>query len=114
MTVDEVSPGWLFRFVTRAPQPPCLKPSSPAGSWMTPSSETFSLMMIFPISVLLRRALSATTDVDTATPGSGPPPAAHFAPWPVSAPGCKCGKVREEGDARVELVAADLISRDRK
>src|SRR6516164_78521 len=31
-------------------QPPCLKPSSPVGSWTTPSSETFSLMMIFPMS----------------------------------------------------------------
>src|SRR6266851_9975765 len=34
-------------------QPPCLKPSSPTGSWTIPSSETFSLTMIFPISVLL-------------------------------------------------------------
>jgi hypothetical protein len=30
-----------------------LKPSSPAGSWMTPSSVTFSLTTIFPILVLL-------------------------------------------------------------
>src|SRR5216683_4947472 len=30
-------------------QPPCLKPSSPVGSWTTPSSETFSLITIFPI-----------------------------------------------------------------
>src|SRR5712691_8037980 len=29
-------------------------------------------------------ALSATTDVDTATPGKGRPPTAPFAPWPVS------------------------------
>ena len=36
-------------------QPPTLKPSSPAGSWMTPSSVTFSLTTIFPILVLLRR-----------------------------------------------------------
>src|SRR3954470_14099824 len=35
-------------------QPPCLKPSSPVGSWTTPSSVTFSLITIFPISVLLR------------------------------------------------------------
>src|ERR1022692_4072617 len=34
-------------------QPPCLKPSSPVGSWTTPSSEMFSLITIFPISVLL-------------------------------------------------------------
>src|SRR5215468_12613547 len=52
----------------RPTQPPCRKPSSPAGSWMTPSSVTFSLMMIFPILVLLRQALSATTDADTAAP----------------------------------------------
>src|SRR5215472_5244672 len=30
-------------------QPPRLKPSSPAGSWMTPSSEMLSLTTIFPI-----------------------------------------------------------------
>ena len=30
-----------------------LKPSSPSGSWTTPSSEMFVLMTIFPISVLL-------------------------------------------------------------
>src|SRR5580700_11398365 len=32
--------------------PPSLKPSSPSGSWTTPSSETFVLITIFPISVL--------------------------------------------------------------
>lgn len=41
----------------RPTQPPCRKLSSPAGSWTTPSSETFSLMMIFPIPGLLRLAL---------------------------------------------------------
>src|SRR5712692_9310181 len=30
-------------------QPPSLKPSSPSGSWTTPSSETFVLITIFPI-----------------------------------------------------------------
>src|ERR1700744_283622 len=34
-------------------QPPRPKPSSPVGSCATPSSETFALTMIFPISVLL-------------------------------------------------------------
>src|SRR6266508_6066866 len=34
-------------------QPPCLKPSSPVGSSTTPSSETFSLITILPISGLL-------------------------------------------------------------
>src|SRR6478736_6604199 len=29
-------------------QPPCLEPSSPVGSPMTPSSETFSLIRILP------------------------------------------------------------------
>src|SRR5262245_2658641 len=38
-------------FLIRPTQPPTLKPSSPAGSWTTPSSETLSLMMIFPILV---------------------------------------------------------------
>src|SRR6266567_5385298 len=37
----------------RPNQPPSLKPSSPSGSWMTPSSETFVLITIFPMSVLL-------------------------------------------------------------
>src|ERR1700722_20155958 len=30
-------------------QPPCLKPSRPSGSWMTPSSETLVVTTIFPI-----------------------------------------------------------------
>src|ERR1700721_4829410 len=29
-------------------QPPCLKPSCPSGSWMTPSSETLVVTTIFP------------------------------------------------------------------
>src|ERR1700722_8907436 len=33
-------------------QPPSLNPASPSGSWTTPSSETFVLITIFPISVL--------------------------------------------------------------
>ena len=37
----------------RPTHPPRLKPSSPAGSWMTPSRETLSLTTIFPISILL-------------------------------------------------------------
>src|SRR6266700_634413 len=41
-----LSPNWPN-------QPPSLKPSSPSGSWTTPSSETFVLITIFPISVLL-------------------------------------------------------------
>src|SRR5580700_4866859 len=34
-------------------QPPSLKPSSPSGSWTTPSNETFVLITIFPMVVLL-------------------------------------------------------------
>src|SRR5580692_4182770 len=34
-------------------QPPCLKPSSPSGSWTIPSSETLVVTTIFPISILL-------------------------------------------------------------
>src|ERR1700728_1733955 len=33
-----------------ANQPPRLKPSLPSGSWTTPSSDTFVLITIFPIS----------------------------------------------------------------
>src|SRR6202050_2852188 len=55
---------------TRLNQPPFRRPSSPVGSWTTPSSETFSLITIFPITIPLSSALSeATTDVDTAKPG---------------------------------------------
>src|ERR671937_460587 len=45
-----LTPG---RSLMRPTQPPRLKPSSPAGSWMTPSRETLSLTTIFPISVRL-------------------------------------------------------------
>jgi hypothetical protein len=41
------------RSVTLPTQPPCLNPSTPDGSSMTPSSETFSLMTIFPIAPFL-------------------------------------------------------------
>src|ERR1700746_2930457 len=34
-------------------QPPSLKPSSPSGSWTTPSSEAFVVITIFPMPVLL-------------------------------------------------------------
>src|ERR1700722_2063712 len=54
-------------------QPPSLKPSSPSGSWTTPSRDTFVLMTIFPMSVL-PLLLSVPPDVDTATPGKWRPP----------------------------------------
>src|SRR5260370_156383 len=91
-------------------QPPCLKPSSPVGSWTTPSSETFSLTMILPISVLLWLALSATTEAETATSGKWAP-----TDRPVhDTAGIYTGsaaKVRLRGDASVGAVTADLISR---
>src|SRR3954463_1167874 len=45
-------------------QPPCLKPSSPVGSWTTPSSETFSLITILPISVLLLLRLDLVREAE--------------------------------------------------
>src|ERR1700683_3419873 len=65
-------------------QPPSLNPSAPSGSWITPSSEAFVLMTIFPMLVSPLAALSASTGVDTATPGKWRPPTAPFAPSPVS------------------------------
>src|SRR5580693_9519825 len=59
-------------------QPPRPKPSSPVGSCTTPSSETFSLMMIFPILVLLDWRFVATTDGDTAASKKWRPPTAPF------------------------------------
>jgi len=104
---------------------------------MTPSSVTFSLMTIFPMSVL--RSLGGrpppVVRIGVPSAGSGPirrrpvpgspgpvmmqaprrresgrPPAAQFGPWPTSIHGGS-GQVREEGDAPV--VAADLMSRAR-
>src|SRR5215472_1330087 len=51
-------------------QPPRLKPSSPSGSWTTPSSDTFVLMTIFPISVLLLTGV-VSCDSRAARPASG-------------------------------------------
>src|SRR6266700_1790784 len=94
---------------TWANQPPCLKPSSPVGSWTTPSSVTFSLMTIFPISLLLSMVVSATTDADAASSGIGRPPTAQFGPRPAS---IECGKgASKKGGVRVER--ADLMSRAR-
>src|SRR5215217_687891 len=98
------------RSPTRPTQPPRWKPSSPAGSWMTPSSETFSLMMIFPISVLLWLALSATTDAGAAAPGKWAPANRPVRPSVGAYTRWKCGKVREgdgEGsDNRPDLTGA--------
>src|SRR5262245_57804250 len=94
-------------------QPPRRKPSPPSGSWMTPSSETLVLITIFPMSVLLWQAVSATTDAGPATPGNWAPTSHPARPWPVSLPGWNCDKVRQQRDASGELAAADLISRAR-
>src|SRR5215212_7295162 len=99
------------RSPTRPTQPPRWKPSSPAGSWMTPSSETFSLMMIFPISVLLWPALSATTDAGAAAPGKWAPANRPVRPSVGADTRWKCGKVRKK--VTVRGVTADLISRAR-
>jgi hypothetical protein len=44
---------------------------------------------------------------------TGRPPTAQFALRQLSISRWKCDKVRERGDARVELMTADLISRAR-
>src|SRR5215207_3607683 len=50
--------AWRSLSPTRKNQPPRPKPSSPVGSCTTPSSETFLLTMILPMSVLLVRVVS--------------------------------------------------------
>src|SRR5258707_15575706 len=44
---------------TSTNQPPRVKPSLPSGSWTTPSTDTFVLITIFPISVFLSLVLAA-------------------------------------------------------
>src|SRR5487761_263252 len=65
-------------------QPPSLKPSPPSGSWTTPSSDTFVLMTIFPMSVLPSLCCQLSPVVDTARSRKWRPPTAPFAPRPVS------------------------------
>src|SRR5713226_8282952 len=67
-------------------QPPSLKPSLPSGSWTTPSSETFVLMTIFPISVLLGWHCQLPPMQRLRRRETGRPPAAQFAPRPGSIP----------------------------
>jgi RNA polymerase sigma-70 factor (TIGR02960 family) len=75
------------------------------------------LITIFPISVLRLlccqplAVLSATTDAGAAAPGNWSPANRPVRPSAGAHTRWKCGKVREEGDARV--VAADLIARAR-
>ena len=79
---------------------------------MTPSSVTFALMTIFPMSILLSRRCWLPTDPDTATSGKR---ALADRPFSLSAgvrTGWKRDKAQEEV-AEVELVGADLISRAR-
>src|SRR5215203_6521742 len=99
------------RSPTRPTQPPRWKPSSPAGSWMTPSSDTFSLMMIFPISVLLCWRYQLPLMQAPRRRESGRPPTAQFAPR--SAPIQDGSAARSGKKVTVRVVTADLISRAR-
>src|SRR4029450_10063939 len=99
------------RSPTRPTQPPRWKPSSPAGSWMTPSGETFSLMMIILIAVLLWLALSVPLVQAPRRRERGPPPPAQFAPR--SAPIQDGPAARRGRKVTVRVVTADLISRAR-
>ena len=98
----------------RPNQPPSSKPSWPSGSWTTPSSETFVLITIFPISVLLALVLSAATDVDAAASaklGVDRPPSSRLGRRRYrtdSATRCWRGVTRA-----MELVPAELIDRAR-
>src|SRR5215475_13296039 len=91
-------------------QPPTREPSSPDGSSMTPSSETLSLMTIFPISVLLSLSCQST-DVDAARIRNWAP---RHRPVRASA-GVHIRRVRkglrEEGEPSV--VTDDVMSRAR-
>src|SRR5258708_24204012 len=66
-------------------------------------------MTIFPISLLLRLVLLATTDADAASSGIGRPPTAQFGPRPAS---IECGK-GSSGKGGVRVERADLMSRAR-
>src|SRR5215472_610793 len=90
-------------------QPPCLKPSSPVGSWTTPSSETFSLMMIFPMSVSFGWRDQLPLVQAPRRRETGRPPAAQFAPRPVSLLDRKATGRGKKGDPKV--VAADRNER---
>src|SRR5713226_6305255 len=78
-------------------QPPCLKPSSPVGSWTTPSNETFSLTIILPISVLLWLVLSATNEAETARPRNWARGGRPVRPPAGVRTGCNYDKARQEG-----------------
>src|ERR1700727_940874 len=66
-------------------QPPSLKPSSPSGSWTTPSRDTLVLITIFPISVLPWLCCELPTMQAPRRREPGRPPTAQFAlrPTPV-------------------------------
>src|SRR6266567_2088743 len=76
-------------------QPPSLKPSSPSGSWTTPSSETFVLITIFPMSVLPCCVVSYHPMQAPRRWESGRPPTAQFAPQPApirDGSAARCGR----------------------
>src|SRR5580704_17936454 len=76
-------------------QPPRLKPSSPSGSWTTPSSETLVLITIFPISVLPLPGCQLPPMQAPRRGETGRRLAAQFAPRPASiqdGSAARCGK----------------------
>src|SRR5579864_3520151 len=78
-------------------KPPSLKPSAPSGSSTTPSNETFVLITIFPMVVLLLVVWCCQRSTRQAPwrRESGRAPTAQFAARPASVPGgsaAGCGK----------------------
>src|ERR1700730_14859763 len=77
-------------------QPPRPKPSSPVGSRVTPSSETFSLTMIFPIVVLLGRRCQLALMETPRRQEKWRPPTAPFVLRAVSTDGGSAAKSGEK------------------
>src|SRR6266567_620790 len=97
----------------RPTQPPNLKPSSPAGSWMTPSSVTFSLTTIFPISVLLFAGIIRSHRYRHRDAGKWAPANRPVRTSAGVCIGMRACKAREEEGATVSVMTADLMSRAR-
>src|SRR5260370_4460634 len=90
-------------------QPPSLKPSCPSGSWTTPSNETFVLITIFPILVLL--LVGVVTH--TAAGGVGRESPCAGARRPRARPGRSSAAARRRGRARSACVRAGRWRRRR-